>query len=427
MTALRLPVSLARLRRYQLWYAPLLALAMALMMLRLLAMARLLDVTAFAQFSGGILVSSTFGMLGCLGLQSMLQREWPAHIVRGQERRGLVRAAQCQSVALACACLAWAVAAAGYVPAGLSMGMMAVAILHGLAHQWFLVATIESRSRGEALRFARQNFVRALGALVLSTAAAAATGDALAALGVDALVTLGLAVAYFRGAVRRRGRIGIVATGRLAVRRLAVVRWPTALTLLAVTVIAFSSQNADRWVAAERLDAREFAHYAFAWIVLTMAQALQSLINAMAYPMIARGMVTAGREGAFRLCARVSLGTLTLGAALALPLLQALGVALDRFYPQYAEAKPLLAFLVGVALLRLSDFWSSFVVIAGFERRLLGWNLSAFALTAAVWSGLVGTQSSSASNLQQVALLAVLLTTFSYGIAALLAVRARQP
>ena len=409
----------------QLWYAPLLALAMALMMLRLLVMARLLDVPAFAQFSGGILVSSTFCMLGCVGLQSMLQREWPAQLVRGQERRGIVRATQCQVVALACACVAWAVAAIGYAPAGLSPGMMAVAILHGLAHQWFLIATIESRSRGETLRFARQNFVRALGAFVLSTAVAAVTANALGALGVDALITLGLAIGHFRRAVLR-GALGIIAAGRLAVRRFATVRWSTALTLLVITVIAFSSQNADRWVAAERLDAREFAHYAFAWIVLTMAQALQSLINAAVYPMLARSMATAGREAAFRLCVRVSIGTLVLGAALALPLLEAFGVALDRMYPQYAEAKPLLALLVGVAVLRVSDFWSSFVVIAGFERRLLGWNLSAFVLTAMTWFWLVGAQDGSALTLQQVALLAVFLSIASYGVAGLLAMRARR-
>ena len=89
-------------RARQLWYAPVLTLAMGLMFVRSLVMARLLDVEAFGQYSAGILVSATFCMLGCLGLQSMLQREWPVHLVRGRERSGPVRAAQCHLVATAC-------------------------------------------------------------------------------------------------------------------------------------------------------------------------------------------------------------------------------------------------------------------------------------------------------------------------------------
>jgi len=62
-------------RQYrQLWYLPVLASAMALMMARIMAAARLLDVPSFATYSTGLLLSTTFCMLACLGLQSLLQR-----------------------------------------------------------------------------------------------------------------------------------------------------------------------------------------------------------------------------------------------------------------------------------------------------------------------------------------------------------------
>ena len=58
---LRAFLSPRRLR--QLWYAPVLTLAMGLLLMRNLVMARLLDVPGFAEFSAGLLVSSTFCML----------------------------------------------------------------------------------------------------------------------------------------------------------------------------------------------------------------------------------------------------------------------------------------------------------------------------------------------------------------------------
>src|SRR5438105_6307399 len=148
---LRRATALTPRRARQLWYAPLLAIAVALTMIRSLVIAQLLDVRGFGQFSGGILVSGTFCMLGCLGLQSMLQREWPVDLVRQRERAGLVRAAQCQLVALACFVLGLLAAAAGLAPPGMSPRLLAVGLVHGLSQQLFLVATIESRSRGDVL------------------------------------------------------------------------------------------------------------------------------------------------------------------------------------------------------------------------------------------------------------------------------------
>src|SRR5690349_14433188 len=102
------------------WYAPLLAAAMALMMGRLLILARLLRVEEFGALSGALLVSGTFCMLGCLGLQSMLQRDWPVFIVHKRERRGLVLAAQCNLTAMAAAAIAVLIASVAPSLVGMS-------------------------------------------------------------------------------------------------------------------------------------------------------------------------------------------------------------------------------------------------------------------------------------------------------------------
>ena len=104
---LRLPARLTRSRLRQLWYVPLLGAAMGLMLARLLIMARMFDVPAFATYASGLLVSGSFSMLACLGLQSQLQRGLPVMIVRRRERAGAVLLAQCTFVASGCAALGW--------------------------------------------------------------------------------------------------------------------------------------------------------------------------------------------------------------------------------------------------------------------------------------------------------------------------------
>ena len=142
-------------RLRQIWYIPSLAIAMVLMMVRLMIVARLLPVEEFATLSSGILVSGAFGMLGCLGLQSVLQRDWPMLLIRGQEYRGLVLAAQSNLVAVGCALVGLCVAASGVSIAGVKPIVFCIGVLHGLSQQFFSIATIESRSRGRMFDYAR--------------------------------------------------------------------------------------------------------------------------------------------------------------------------------------------------------------------------------------------------------------------------------
>lgn len=386
-------------------------------------MARLLDVQAFAEFSAGMLVSGTFCMLGCMGLQAMLQRELPINLLRGQESRGLILAAQCNLVALACFFVGFLAALSGLSIAGMPPMLLATGFLHGLSQQMFLIATVESRSRGQAMRFAQQNLVRALAALLLGAGVAASTGSAQMSLAIEASVSIALSVHFFYKSVLR-SHLRSSAVYRLAMRRLRLVSWRSATTLLAISVVGFLLINVDRWVAAGQLGVDGFAQYSFAWIVLIVAQSLQAVINAAAYPAVARRFATYGSYSAFRICMQLSAVTLLIGALCIVPAWFAIDFGMRRWFPMYADTIAFLPLFLVVAVLRASDFWSSYLLIIGREAALLTINTVAAIVGILLWTFLMRLRQSRLEP-YDVALLAVVLTILGYVAAAGFAWRAR--
>jgi O-antigen/teichoic acid export membrane protein len=371
-------------RLRQLWYVPLLGTAMALMLVRVLLMARLLDVEGFAQFSAGLLISSSYSMLACLGLHSMLQRDLPVLLVRGQERRGVVLMAQCILVSLLLGTIGGLAALAGLSVAGLTPTLVAIGALHGLSQQVFLIVTVESRSRGHPLRFASQMMVRSASVVTVGLLAAVAFESAAAAIIAEALVSLALAQ-FSLGAVFRRASISALSAYRVGFRRMRSVHWRSALAFLSVSMMAFVMLYVDRWIAAEVLNPRLFALYAFAWTVLMVAQSLQMIVNASVYPLIARRFASHGAGTAFNISLRMSVLALVAGSVLAVPVWWLFDLCVRRWLSAYAPAGELIALFVAVAILRVSDFWTSFLMIVGLEARLLALNISVAAGASVIW------------------------------------------
>jgi O-antigen/teichoic acid export membrane protein len=392
-------------RARQLWYAPVLALATALMMLRLFALARLLDIPNFAQLSAALLVSTTFTMLGCLGLQSLLQRDMPVMLVRGRERAARVLLAQSVLVAYASAVVAMLAAFVVPLDFGSPANLVALGIVHGLSQQLFVVASVESRSRGEPLRFAVQSLVRSLIIVAAGLATARVTRSAPAVVVAEALVSLALAHGLMWGTV-------VAATLRIALDRVKRIDWHAAWVLLLVSLLAFALTYADRWGAASVLGAHDFANYAFAGTVLAIGLSAQSLVNASVFPMLARLYAREGQRACFVLCSRLSLIALVGGLVLAVPAYFVLDWAVRRWYPAYDVALALLAPFLLVAAFRVSDFWSSYMMITGFQGRLLKTNLLAGAAAAALWALLA--RPWAGAGPAQFAMLAVLLAVIGY-------------
>ena len=406
-------IALSPHRLRQLWYAPVLGLAMGLMMVRTLVMAKLLSVPSFAQYSGGLLVSSTFCMLGCLGLQSLLQREMPVQIVWHRERAAVVLLMQCLIVTTGCAIIGLLLVAAGFSVAGLTSNFLAIGIFHGLSQQVFLIATVESRSRGESLYFARQNLERAGIALAISCGIGALFESAAAVLLAEAMVSYLLTLKIMSG-VFRRARTKMKVVVLLASRHFNEIPWSSAIALLAVMFVGFAYLNADRWLAAQWLRPAEFALYSFAWILLLIAQSLQSLINASFFPLLARRFASAGSSAAFGLCARSSIGLLLLCAIFSWPAGIILNALVLHWFPLYANSMSVISIFLWVAVLRISDFWASYLIMLGCEKRLLLVYLAVGLVVCSGWMYKVQPWKNEAIGIGDVAWLAVALTVGGY-------------
>ena len=400
-------------RLRQLWYVPLLGLAMGLILVRTLVMANLLDIPSFAQFSGGLLVSSTFSMLGGLGLYFLLQREMPVQIIRGRERAAALLLMQSLSAATACALAGLVLVAAGIEVGGLESSILAIGIIHGLSQQVFLIATVESRSRGLPLTFSLQTLVRAVIVLVVSIGVGILLKSAGAVLMAEAIVSLLLTHKVLKG-VWQRARVGAVMVFLLAVRRISRVRWSSAIVLLAVGSMGFLLMNIDRWAAVRLLQPTAFAYYAFAWMVLMVAQSMQAVINASVYPMLARRFASAGRAASFRIAAGASSGLLLACAITFWPAYWLMNAVIMRWFPTYAESMSIFGLFMLVAALRLSNFWSSHLLIVGHERRLLLVNFTTGTIVFAGWFYLLASGVNGSVEIRVLAWLAVALTVVGY-------------
>src|SRR5690606_3015831 len=116
------------------------------------------------------------------------------------------------------------------------------------------------------------------------------------------------------------------------------------------------------------LSPQQFAQYAFASISLTLAIAFQALINASVYPSIAKRLAISGDRAAFRLTLLASTFCLAFCVMLAAPAVWFSAILIEKYLPQYQEATALLVPFAVAGAFRLSDFWSSFLVISGRER-----------------------------------------------------------
>ncbi|AQQ67510.1 hypothetical protein Mag101_07565 [Microbulbifer agarilyticus] len=386
---------------------------MGIMMLRPLLMAHFLDVQEFAYYGAGLLISSTFCMLGCIGLQSLLQREMPKQFMRGRNMAANILLAQCIIVASICAVLGLVLSVAGFEFASLDREVIAISILHGMGQQLFLLVTVESRSRGETLRYSGQQLVRAVLVIVLAGLVAVTFDAAKLVLLVEALVSLALSVKILLR-VPGSSLAGFQAVFKLALSRLGSVPWRSAIALFAVMVVSFLVLNIDRWLAASFLSSAVFAQYTFAWILLLVAQSLQAIVNTSVFPLMARNFAKSGKGICFRTAAIASFLLLSLGTVAAWPAIVIIEILIANYYPDYEDSTTLLSFFLCVGILRVSDFWSSYLVVVGLEKRLLFVNLFVVFSVSAGWFGFNWALIPNGLQVTNLATLLVCLTVFSY-------------
>lgn len=351
-------------------YTPLLAVAAAISFAKLIVYAGLLDVAQFGALSQMLLVSAAFGLAASLGLQSVASRDVPALLAQGRQQRAMRLLAQTIAVAWWIAVLGAVAAASGLSVFGLRAEELMLGVLHGWAQLAFLTLAYESRSRLEMMRYARDMAAR--------NTAIAVAGALVAGLGFGARAVI---LAEMAGTL-----VFCVVIGRLALARvpvgwrwllhtLAVHRsrlpWRAALLMCAGGLVMFASFNVDRWIAAETLPRDVFGLYAFGWLVLLAAQSVQGLLNAGLLPLLSRRRADSLEASAYRLTAVVSAALLAGGLTAVVPTAWMLTRIVEIWMPQYAEAQALWLPLLLAAVFRVSDFWSSLLLVVEREGHLL--------------------------------------------------------
>lgn len=397
-------------RSAQLSYIPVVAAAMAVMFIRTLLAARLLEVPEFGLFGVGMLVSNSFCVFGCFGFYLLLQRDLPMLIVKGRRTRGALVLHQTLVFAL--------VGFVGFMPLSflelfsVSPAFFAISLLNGLAQQAFLIVTLQSRSEGRSMRFAVDNLLRSVAVLAAIILSGWVYGTASSMLLVEALVTLMMA-AWVYTAMGSEGAIGRAALWVGAAKSLSRIRWRAPLTLMATGILGFAMLNGDRWVAASWLSRDDFALYAFAGIVLILAQSLQSVINVSVFPGLAKKYALNGSAAAAFTSIKYSLIAFSCAALLSLPAFFMANHVIERFFQEYVPTREFLALFFLIASLRVSDFLSSYLIIAGRERLLLATNIGAVSTSVAAWLGYYGFEAADART-ASIAWLAALVAVSNY-------------
>lgn len=373
-------------------YAPVLAMGMGLMFLRMLLMASLLEIPEFATYSAILVISGVFTAISCLGVYLHLQRALPVYLARSQRRVAITLTSQAVWVAIALCVAAMTLTASGLLGAVLDSAVVSgdvliLGALLGLSQQIFLIATTESRSNNEPLRYANQHLVRSVITVFASGTVAGLWGSAAFAIIAEAFVTFVASGLILKGMLDRFSLSmgAAIALGRRSFRR---VSWATMLTLLAYSGMQAVSTQVDRWMSSILLGSEAFAQYAFAWIVMIFALSVQALINALVYPMIARKYALQGPDAAYKLALQVSSASL-IAFGLAAPAGYFAAAFLVRLYfPDYQSSIALLPMIAIAAVLRVSDFWSSYALVAGLERRLVAATGLSLLVVILGWYGL---------------------------------------
>jgi O-antigen/teichoic acid export membrane protein len=407
-------------------YTPLLGLAAVVGFGKLVAYAALMDVAEYGTLGKMMLVSTAFGIVGSLGMQSVASRDLPALLARGRDRRAARLLLQAGFV-LTGTCTALVVGALAGVPVfGLSAAELALGLLHGWSQSLFLTWLYESRGRLQLWSYASEMASRGLVVAAAGIAAGALGGGPRGILLAEFALTLA-ALPFTIPAVLSRARLRGAWVLRLCINGLRRLPWRAALLLQGGVLVSFVSLNLDRWLAAEHLGRRDFGDYSFAWLALVAAQSAQALLNSGVQPLLARHRARSMHARALWLTSLLSTSLLVCSLVLCIPLVRLLPSLVDFALPDYGGSQQLFLPIFLAAALRLSDFWTVMLLVSGREGFVLGSQLLALAVVAIgylVWLAALGHVPTPAS-LAWLAFLAALLSHAAAAVGMLLLSRSR--
>jgi len=397
-------------------YIPTLGFSAFFSLARIVAYAHVLGVEAFGLLARLLLVSSLFGVVGSLGFQLLAQRELPALFSSGRYRVGLISLCKAMIVTTFVASLMSAYSLLNFSIAGVSGLLLCCAIAHGWSQQIFMLVLINTRSRLEMTRYAKQSLFKTVAAFLSAMAVVMFGAGVIGIVIAEITVTLIFGLTLISKITKSISKpllwkASIGGFTRSEIR--------AASQMFAGTFLAFLSTNIDRWLAAEHLTDSDLGHYSFAWISLTAALSIQSLLNAGIFPLISKKRKEGYNETAFKITAYYSLATLFVGIITATALVLLSKWFLTNKYPHYAPALPLITPLLLASVFRLSDFWSSYLIVV--HRHYFLFKSQFFLIFIALIYYLTVITSDQVSPLC-FAWMAAILASASYGTSALIAI-----
>ena len=345
-------------------YMPILLLASGILLLKSGVYARLLRVEEFGELSAALLVINTAVSFGALGFNHLAHKMLPKfHAANDHDSRAAFLAAS-----IVVFVTVTVLALCGALVAGAWSGSFSitwsVAVAAGALTQFaFALQLISIKSEFRFVAHSSWSLTRALCSLLAGAVVAWQTQSATAVIVAEACVLLMLLLpmrAMLRGSTASFPPDGIGASVRThASAAFGLLKLQGMITVLFML---------DRWIGVSVLSAREFGIYSVALIVMMAFENLQAIIGVPAYPVLNRLMAAGDAVAGYRHAFKLSVGLLLTGLLLCVPGTWILHVLVRNFLPQYVDALNVIGIILVSGILRVSNFFGTFCILADQER-----------------------------------------------------------
>lgn len=351
-------------------YTPILGITAFIGLTRMGIYARLLNVEDFGVISKLFLVSSFFAVGGSFGFYLIAQRDLPGMYVKGQYKKGVLTLGKVGFITSLMALGFSLLPITTFKPLGINPFFFSIAIFHGWCQQIYLLAVTDIRCRLEMRRYSFELLIRTIVALAGATLVAYLGGGVLGIVAVEAIINLMLTLKLIQDLIKST-KLSVPVFFKISMKGFKKEEWKVSFILLIGTLLIFISTSVDRWLAADHLTIVEFGSYSFAWISVSIALSVQALLNAGLFPLIAHKRTAVSNAAALRMSAFISIGLLALGL-LGSYFVNLIALwAIPIWYVKYTLALPLLPILLAAAAFRVSNFWSSYLIIAHKQNAML--------------------------------------------------------
>lgn len=366
-------------------YTPILGISAFIGLMRMGIYARLLNVDDFGVISKIFLISSFFAVGGSFGFYLIAQRDLPGMYVKGHYKDGVLMLGKVGFITTLMALVFSLLPITTYRPLDINPFFFSLAIAHGWCQQIYLLAVTDIRCRLEMKRYSYELLIRTVLALAVATLVAYFGGGVFGIVLAEVIINVLLTFKLIKDLIKSTA-LSVPVFFKISTKGFNKEEWKVSFVLLAGTLAIFFSTSVDRWIAADQLIISEFGSYSFAWISVSIALSVQALLNAGLFPLIAHKRSAVSDQAALRMSAFVSIGLLVIGLAGAYLANVVARWGIPIWYPKYNLALPLLPILLAAAAFRVSNFWSSYLVIAHKHNEMLVTQIALIALlTLGTW------------------------------------------